>query len=204
MCYNTKIIRTAKELENQFDAKFADKNSYQPNKEINAFTFPKTPIIANDSAKIIQNYQWGLIPNWSKDRNIQKYTLNAKIETLQDKPSFKDNIKNRCLILADGFYEWQWLDSKGKKKQKYLIEMIDNQSFAFAGIYSEWVDKETGEILPTYSIITTEANALMAKIHNIKRRMPVVLSKEKEMKWLQGESLDFFKNVTTPLKAKPC
>ncbi len=204
MCYNTKIIRTAAELENQFDAKFADKNLYQPKEEINAFTFPKTPIITNDATKIIQNYQWGLIPNWSKDRNIQKYTLNAKIETLSVKPSFKENIINRCLILADGFYEWQWLDSKGKKKQKYLIEMKDNQSFAFAGIYSKWVDTETGEILPTYSIITTEANALMAKIHNIKKRMPVVLSKENERKWLQGESLDFFKNVTTPLKANPC
>ena len=204
MCYNTKLIRTAAELENRFAVNFPNKKEYYPREIINAFTFPKTPVITNWEPKIIQNLQWGLIPAFSTDRSIQKFTLNAKIETLSVKPSFKSNVENRCLILADGFYEWQWLDAKGKRKQKYLIETIGNPVFAFAGIFAQWMDKETGEILLTYSIVTTEANELMAEIHNIKKRMPVVLSPENESKWLQGAPIEQFKNVTTPLKAEPC
>jgi putative SOS response-associated peptidase YedK len=75
-----------------------------------------------------------LIPAWAKDKTIQQYTLNAKIETLNEKPSFKNNIKNRCLVIADGYYEWQWLDPKGKNKQKYLITLTSEEPFAFAGI----------------------------------------------------------------------
>lgn len=204
MCYNTKLIRSAAELENRFAVNFPNKNEYHPREIINAFTFPKTPVITNREPKIIQNLQWGLIPAFSIDRSIQKFTLNAKIETLSVKPSFKNYVENRCLILADGFYEWQWLDVKGKRKQKYLIETIENPLFAFAGIFAEWMDNETGEILSTYSIITTEANEFMAEIHNIKKRMPVVLCPENELKWLQGGPIEQFKNVTTPLKAESC
>jgi len=203
MCYNTKLIRTALEIENRFDAKFQNKTEYIPREEINAFTFPKTPVIVNNFPETIQNLQWGLIPSWAKDSSIQKYTLNAKIETLSLKPSFKDTVENRCLIIVDGFFEWQWLDLKGKKKQKYLITLPENEIFAFAGIYSDWLDKQTGEIIATYSIITTEANEIMSKIHNIKKRMPVVLSLENERKWLNGEPFESFKKVSTTLLAVP-
>ena len=107
------------------------------------------------------------------------------------KASFRSSLNNRCLVLSDGFYEWQWLDDKGKQKLKFLITRPNEEAFAFAGLWNDWVDKSTGEIIKTYTIITTAANELMAKIHNNKKRMPFILSNEIEEAWLQGEELKF-------------
>jgi putative SOS response-associated peptidase YedK len=92
----------------------------------------------------------------------------------------------RCLVLADGFYEWKWLDPKGKSKQKYLLTLPDNKAFAFAGLWNTWTNRNTGETLNTYTIITTAANELMSEIHNTKKRMPVILNPEAEKNWLDG------------------
>jgi putative SOS response-associated peptidase YedK len=153
----------------------------------NGFTYPKTPVISNQNPDEIILMNWGLIPSWAKDRSIQAYTLNAKIETLDEKPSFKNNIKNRCLILTDGFREWQWLDPKGKQKQAYLISRPNNALYSFAGIWSEWTDIDSGEIIRSYSMVTTEANELMAEIHNHKKRMPIILREDQEHAWLSGD-----------------
>ena len=152
---------------------------------------------------MIQPFTWGLIPFWSKDNTIQQYTLNAKIETLAEKPSFKHSINKRCLVIADGFYEWQWLDPKGKNKQKYIITLPDNGLFAFGGIWSEWVNKATGEIINTYSIVTTQANELMCEIHNSKKRMPVILTPEFEQAWLGGTNTKEFEQIEIELFAQP-
>lgn len=186
MCYHSKQTKSAQELKQRFKANFFEEDEYTPT-IYNGFSFPKTPIIANNNTHNIQLFNWGLIPPWAKDTDIRKNTLNARIETLHEKPSFKSSLKNRCLVLSDGFYEWQWLDEKGKNKQKFQITLPNNEAFAFAGLWNEWVDKETGEILKTYTIITTEATGLMAKIHNSKNRMPFILTKEKEFDWLNGE-----------------
>jgi putative SOS response-associated peptidase YedK len=95
-------------------------------------------------------FHWGLIPAWAKDNSIRKNTLNAKIETISEKPSYRNSANNSCLILTDGFYEWQWLDDKGKNKQKYLFTLPNNETFEFAGLWNEWVDKSKGEIFKTY------------------------------------------------------
>jgi putative SOS response-associated peptidase YedK len=191
MCFHSKLSKKAQALQNRFKAKFENVDILLP--EIyNAFQYPKTPIITNREADKIQLFNWGLIPAWAKDDTIKKMTLNARIETIAEKPAFKGSIKNRCLILADGFYEWQWLDPKGKNKQKYLITLPDDDAFAFAGLWSEWIDKSTGELLKTYTILTTEANELMSKIHNSKKRMPVIVSKETEKKWLEGDKINSF------------
>lgn len=191
MCFHSKLSKKAQALQNRFKAKFENVDILLP--EIyNAFQYPKTPIITNREADKIQLFNWGLIPAWAKDDTIKKMTLNARIETIAEKPAFKGSIKNRCLILADGFYEWQWLDPKGKNKQKYLITLPDDDAFAFAGLWSEWIDKSTGELLKTYTILTTEANGLMSKIHNSKKRMPVIVSKENEKKWLEGDKINSF------------
>jgi putative SOS response-associated peptidase YedK len=201
MCFHSKQSKKAQELESRFNAKIEKPEAFKSQDYINGFSFPKTPIIANNSTDLIKHFNWGLIPFWAKDKTIRKYTLNAKIETLHEKPSFKNSITNRCLIIADGFYEWKWLDSKGKKKQKYLITLPNNNLFAFGGIWSEWIDKETGEIINSYSIITTEANEFMAEIHNSKKRMPVILTEENENNWLSGNSLNDFKSINTDLMA---
>jgi putative SOS response-associated peptidase YedK len=191
MCFHSKLSKKAQALQNRFKAKFENVDILLP--EIyNAFQYPKTPVITNREADKIQLFNWGLIPAWAKDDTIKKMTLNARIETIAEKPAFKGSIKNRCLILADGFYEWQWLDPKGKNKQKYLITLPDDDAFAFAGLWSEWIDKSTGELLKTYTILTTEANELMSKIHNSKKRMPVIVSKETEKKWLEGDKINSF------------
>jgi putative SOS response-associated peptidase YedK len=184
MCFHSKQGKDAQTLENRFKAKLKSNELTVTSDRFNGFTYPKTPVITNQNKQEIQLFNWGLIPSWAKDESFRSSTLNARIETIKDLPSFKNNVKNRCLILTDGFYEWKWLDEKGKEKQQYLISLPDDEPFAFAGIYSEWTNKNSGELLQTYSIVTTEANPFMAEIHNTKKRMPVILTPQNENDWL--------------------
>lgn len=188
MCFHSKQSKTAQELQHRFKAKFENEKLFIPS-IYNGFQFPLTPVITNKKPETIQFFQWGLIPFWAKDDNIKKNTLNAKLETIHEKPSFRNIVNNRCLVLADGFYEWQWLDEKGKQKQKYELTLPENEAFGFAGLWSEWLNKTTGEIIKSYSILTTEANELMSKIHNTKKRMPIIVSINHEQNWLNGQEL---------------
>jgi putative SOS response-associated peptidase YedK len=192
MCFHSKQSKKAIQVENRFNAKIDNTTIFKPQENINGFDYPLTPIIIDKNPKIITHYNWGLIPSWSKDDEIKKFTLNARIETIDDKPSFKNSINKRCLVIANGFYEWQWLDSKGKNKNKFEIGIGNDELFAFAGLYSEWTDTITGEIKNTYTIVTTEANPLMAEIHNIKKRMPIILKPEDETKWLEHQPIQEF------------
>ena len=116
---------------------------------------------------------------------MMKITLNAKAETIFEKPAFRSSIKeNRCLVLVDGFYEWKHV---GKYKYPHFIRLKNKEPFALGGIYNDWVSNETGEIIKTFSIITTEANSLMAEIHNSKKRMPLILSRGEEKKWIEPD-----------------
>ncbi len=192
MCYRTQMNKTIAEIEKAFNARFTEPESYVPLDEINGFTFIKTPVITDESRGEIDLFHWGLIPFWAKEDSIKKNTLNARIETVTDKPAFRNSIENRCLVLANGYYEWQWLDEKGKEKQKFFITPRDQEIFAFAGIYSNWKNPNTGELVNSYSIITTEANELMSEIHNNKKRMPVVLKQEDRNNWLSGKDVTNF------------
>lgn len=192
MCYRTKLNSKIKEIEKTFDAGFLEPESYTPKEEINAFEFQKTPVITNENRGEIEMFHWGLIPFWAKDEQIKKMTLNAKIETVTEKPAFRNSVENRCLVIANGYYEWQWLDPKGREKQKFLLEPKNQEIFAFAGIFSNWTNPQTGERIDSYSILTTEANELMSKIHNNKKRMPVVLRKEDQINWLAGKNVEQF------------
>lgn len=191
MCFFSRLTLTVSQLKVRYKAEPEDMDNYMPSEEYNGFTFPATPVITNNSPEKIQLYNWGLMPSWAKDESFRKNTLNARIETLHEKPSFRPYLQNHCLILADGFYEWQWLDPKGTRKQKYLITTGDRQPFAFAGLWNTWTDRSTGIILNTYAIITKPANELMAEIHNTKQRMPFILSQENEKSWLEGKNIDF-------------
>lgn len=192
MCFHTVQSKLAKQVEKRFNARIKDANLFKPQTHINGFDFPKTPVIIDENPTEILHYNWGLIPSWAKDDTIKKMTLNARIETLDEKPSFRNSVNKRCLVIANGFYEWQWHDTKGKNKTKYEIGIANNELFAFAGIYSQWINEVSGEVKDTYSIVTTEANELMSEIHNIKKRMPVVLKPEDETKWLNHDALDNF------------
>ncbi|HBS88261.1 MAG: hypothetical protein A2W91_04355 [Bacteroidetes bacterium GWF2_38_335] len=154
------------------------------------FNHEKLPVITDDRPGEIQLFSWGLVPSWTADEEkaaeMAKYTLNAKSETVFEKASFKKSIKSRrCLILCSGFYEWQTV-KQGKKKVKipHYISLKDDELFVFAGIWDEWTNKASGEIEKTFSLITTEANELMAKIHNEKKRMPLILEADDAKKWI--------------------
>lgn len=188
MCFHSKQSQSAQTLENRFKATFKPDTNFQPS-VYNGFQFPKTPIIAHNETSAIQMFQWGLIPTWAKDEEIRKSTLNARIETIAEKPSFRNSVKQRCLVLVDGFYEWQWLDEQGKSKQKYLLHLANDDPFALAGLWNEWINQQTGEVVKTYTILTTEANELMSTIHNTKKRMPVIVSQANETDWLSGAPL---------------
>lgn len=188
MCFYSKQTKSAQELQNRFNATIENEASLQP-AIYNGFQYPKTPVITNTHPNTIRLFNWGLIPFWAKDDSIKKHTLNARIETIHEKPAFRNSVNNHCLILADGFFEWQWLDKAGKNKQKYVLTLPNDASFAFAGLWSEWIDKSTGEIIHSYTILTTEANTLMSKIHNTKKRMPVIVAKNNETAWLMGQPL---------------
>lgn len=122
--------------------------------------------------------RWGLIPHWAKDLKIAYSTINARSETAANKPAFRDAFKTRrCLVVADGFFEWQ---RDGKDKTPYLIRLKGSGPFAFAGLWSTWSPSE-GEELTSYTIMTTEPNEMMAEIHN---RMPVILGVNDHDRWL--------------------
>jgi putative SOS response-associated peptidase YedK len=124
--------------------------------------------------------RWGLVPFWADDLKIGNSLINARAETVADKPAFRSSFKrDRCLVVADGFYEWKKLDAK--TKQPYFIRMRDDRLFAFAGLAARW-DKQG--VVESATIITTEANALMAPLHD---RMPVILPAEAFDLWLDPE-----------------
>ena len=177
MCYQTKITKQKQELERSFQAKITGMDDYVPSPVFKAFDFPKTPVITKDDPELIQLYQWGLVPSWAGSDWNRNYTLNARIETLDQKKSFKNALENRCLVIVNGFYEWQHID---KNKIKYEIGFSD-ELFALGGLYDH------SELGSTYTIVTTEAKGVMREIHNTKLSMPFALKGKESMEaWLSG------------------
>ena len=187
MCYRVQVNTGVGKIAERFKAHVENPENLFFNEEINGFAYQALPIITNQNPEIIaSDFFWGLIPSWCNDDSIKKNTLNAKVETLEDKPAFRDVIQNRCLIIATGYYEWRWNDAKGKSKQKFEIHSAEEEIFAFAGIYSTWKNSSDNNILKTFSIVTTQANPQMEYIHNMKKRMPLMLKKEDEKNWLDS------------------
>jgi putative SOS response-associated peptidase YedK len=184
MCFHYSLTKERTEIEIQLGATWED--DWQPVYSANGFTFLKMPVITQNKPGSIQLFNWGLIPHWVKSKvdadKLKAQTLNARSETVFEKPSFRSYItNNRCLVIADGFFEW--MDFQ-KKKYPHFIYLKKKDVFCFAGIYSSWTDKETGEHLNTFSILTTDANPMMAHIHNSKKRMPVIVPPRLYKKWL--------------------
>ena len=181
MCFHAQQHRSPEEVHRRFGT-----TGPVTTGTFNGFSHPQMTVITDEQPTATALHQWGLIPAWAKDQSIRRHTLNARIETLKQKPSFRK--AHRCLVLTDGFFEWQWLDAKGKKKQKHCITRADNQPFAFAGLWDEWIDRQTGEIIRSFAIVTTEAGGIMREIHNSKLRMPYTLAPTSENEWLNGLS----------------
>jgi len=127
--------------------------------------------------------RWGRIPAWAKDKSIGYKLINARAEGIATKAAFRSALKaRRCLVVASGFYEWQ---KTASSKQPYWIGFADRRSFAFAGLWESWTDPASGERIDSYTLITTEPNALCAPIHN---RMPVILDPADYDRWLSAEA----------------
>lgn len=144
--------------------------------------------------------RWGLVPFWAKDPSIGSRMINARAETVAEKPSYRAAYRHRrCLVLADGFYEWH---TDGGVKRPYYISAADGQPFAFAALWENWQSKVSDESIQSTTIITTEANEFMSTLHH---RMPVVLRSETADSWLAGEDdlIEFVASHGPELRAWP-
>ena len=151
-------------------------------------------VLVEDGKRKLEMLHWGLIPSWADDPSIGNKMINARAETVAEKPSFRKAFRNhRCLVLADGFYEWQ---KTGNGKQPYYIRMEDGSPFAFAGLWESWKD---GSEIRSATIITTDANDVVGPIHN---RMPVILHPGDYALWLDP-GFDEKEPLTTLLKPYP-
>ncbi|MFZ1785104.1 MAG: SOS response-associated peptidase [Ferruginibacter sp.] len=187
MCFHYALTKEKTEIEIQLGVYWDDE--WVPVFHASGFTFLQMPVITQKQPDRVQLFNWGLIPHWVKTKadadKLRAQTLNARSETVFEKPSFRSYIpNNRCLVMADGFFEWMDLQ---KKKYPHFIQMKDRQLFCFAGIYASWVDKSTGELINSFSILTTDANPMMEKIHNLKKRMPVIVPPLLYKKWLSPD-----------------
>lgn len=185
MCFTVNVNLVKEELENRYGATLIDPDSYRPSYYYHAFALPKMPVICSGNTSGIRLLTWGLIPSATKDikeAELVRYkTFNARAETLDSLRSFSNAFRTkRCIVPVKGFFEWQHL---GKDKIPWYVYRADNDIISLAGLYDDWVENSTGEILSTFSIVTSDANEMMSVIHNSAKRMPVVLEKSTENKW---------------------
>lgn len=186
MCFTVNVNLIKEEIEERYGVSFPDKYRYEPSYYYHASSLPELAAVCSGNPDIIRLLRWGLIPQWTKSpedaEEIRYKTFNARAESLDVKPSFSSSFKSkRCLIPVRGFYEWQHV---GNEKIPWYIYGADGEIITLAGLYSEWLNKENGELISTFTIITTEANQMMAEIHNSKKRMPAILGKDDEKKWI--------------------
>jgi putative SOS response-associated peptidase YedK len=200
MCFSVNVNLVKEELENRYGSTLIDHDKYRPSYYYHAFGLPELPAICSGSPSEIHLLKWGLIPSWTKnseDANIIRFkTFNARSESIEQKPSFSSSFRSkRCLIPVRGYFEWQ---HRGKEKIPWYIYHSENEIISLAAIYDIWTDSFTGEVSSTFSIVTSDANEMMAEIHNSAKRMPVILDKSEEKHWINlsissEEAMSFLK-----------
>jgi putative SOS response-associated peptidase YedK len=175
MCGRFSLFTPFQDLKQRFDAEPPDEPVVP---RYNAAPGQRMIVIPMEDPHKMHLFKWGLIPHWAKDAKIGYKLINARAESLKEKPAFRRSLQQgRCLVLADGFYEWS---STTAKKVPYRIELKNRKPFAMAGLSSHWKD-EKGKEIDSFTIITTGGNKIVGRIHN---RMPVILHQEWERKWL--------------------
>ena len=183
MCGRYSLAADLEDIQQRFEL-FASDLTYSPRYNI----APTQPVLAvtNDEGRQPAYLRWGLIPSWAKSASVGNRLINARAETVAERPSFRTALASRrCLVIADGFYEWQRV---GNARRPMRIVMTSGEPFAFAGLWDSWRDP-AGDIVRSCTIITTEPNELLRPIHN---RMPVILPRELESFWLDDEVQDPF------------
>jgi putative SOS response-associated peptidase YedK len=194
MCFTVAIIRnnTLQTVRNYYDSlpepwRKEDNMPEFPDMYFkNGFSHPVLPVLKKDGLEMMR---WGLIPSWVKSeddaRDISVRTLNARSESVFEKASFKKSMDTqRAILPVYGFFEWKDFN---KQKYPYFIYHPENKGFAIGALYDRWVNPQSGEQVNTFSIVTTEANDLMAEIHNTKKRMPLILPPDEMDSWLRSD-----------------
>lgn len=182
MCGRSSLTKTEKEIEERFNATFYsdELERYNPIPNYNIAPTQYCAVITNMDRDKINLFKWGLIPHWSTDTKSAFRMINARIETLQEKPAFKNLVQShRCIVPLDGYYEWK---KEGKTKQAYRITTKDQAIFSCAGLYTKW-KSPTNDTVHSFTIITQNASSSIAHIHE---RMPAILSKAQESFWLDN------------------
>lgn len=183
MCGRFSLFSDIDELGMRFDAEWG---SLHISARYNIAPGTDCPVVVEEGPRSIRLMRWGLVPGWAKDPKIGYRMINARAETLDEKPSFTHILEHRrCLVPADGFYEWT-RGPGGKGRLPWHLRLKGGGTFAFAGLWDRWV-QPGGEPLETFTIITTAPNALVSRIHD---RMPAILTPASEALWLSGEGGD--------------
>jgi putative SOS response-associated peptidase YedK len=181
MCGRFGLFSSVEIIMDEFNV---DKVLYEGGPRYNISPGQDAPVIRIDDGRVLDSIRWGLIPHWSKDEKIGNRMINARAETLDEKNAFRTPLRrSRCIVPADGFYEWK---SMGKEKIPYFIRMKDERPFAMAGLYDTWKN-ESGEKIRTFTIITTDPNDLVRRIHD---RMPAILERSDVDRWLDPDLTD--------------
>ncbi len=158
---------------------------YHVGARYNASPSQLLPVVTGEKPGELQFFSWGLLPHWAEGRGARSKPINARTETLTEKPTFRELLaQRRCLVPADGFYEWR-KTATGKVPYRFLLH--SGELFSFAGLWDVWADRETGEMVSSFAIITTEANELVRSTHS---RMPVMLHPADEAAWLDVTTSD--------------
>lgn len=181
MCGRFSMFSHAKALKDRFNI---EEVMISPEPRYNIAPAQRIATVVQREHRQLTEMKWGLIPSWAKDSKIGEQLINARAETVAEKPAFRSAFKKRrCLILADSFFEWQ---KRGEVKTPMLIRLRAMESFAMAGLYEYW-KMRSGKVLESCAIVTTAANDFMKPIHN---RMPVILRPENEDRWLNPDLQD--------------
>ncbi len=209
MCFNARYlleIALKRAIRNNNHGEIAhweeELSEYNEAFQVSGFAHPKIIIYTNREPYRPRLSVWGLVPHWAKTpESIWNKTINARGETIFEKPAFKKSAnEKRCLIPAEGFYDYYYF--RGKSYPFYIYHK-EKKPLLFAGLWDEWTDRGTGEILNSFSIVTTKANSLMAKIHNRPKlsndaRMPVILPENMADEWLNPLSREELQKLIKP------
>jgi putative SOS response-associated peptidase YedK len=187
MCGRFTATRQPSLLAEQFRATPVAVEGHQPSWNVVPTSDILVVMAGDDGARQLRELHWGLVPKWAKDASARNNIINLRAETVVDKPSWKGALaRRRCIIPVDSFYEWQD-QGKGRKKQPFAIAARDGQPLALAGLWADWRDPDSGEVLWSCTILTTSANQLMRSVHH---RMPVILPPEAWDAWLDPGNHD--------------
>ena len=195
MCGRYTITLDSADLQQEFDlsempAEWKSRYNVAPTQEV--------PVVADAQLRVVKMMHWGLIPFWAKEKSIGQRMINARSETLREKPAFRTAFaQRRCLILADGFFEWQKVDPKAPKVPMYF-QLSDKKPFAFAGLWETWHASAENKIL-SCTIITCQPNELVAQVHN---RMPVILDSQHAWDWIGEKDPQKLQLMLTPFPAE--